>query len=121
MLQNIRPFGLAMFSGEISQSINRYLKQGHNEHSSRGGGGGGCDLTAIGGGACRVEGVSHGAGAHSIEGKKWQAKAEHIAQDIWGCSAFMLSKWDSYCNSGPLWGGGIVELTLEPCNSVMVW
>ena len=23
--------------------------------------------------------------------------AEHIAQDIWGCSAFMLSKWDSYC------------------------
>ena len=40
---------------------------------------------------------SHGAGAHTIEGKKWQAKAEHIAQDIWGCSAFMLSKWDSYC------------------------
>ena len=45
------------------------------------------------------EGVepSHGAGTHSIEGKKWQENAEHIAQDIWGCSAFMLSKWDSYC------------------------
>ena len=40
---------------------------------------------------------SHGAGTHSIEGKKWQENAEHIAQDIWGCSAFMLSKWDSYC------------------------
>ena len=39
----------------------------------------------------------HGAGTHSIEGKKWQENAEHIAQDIWGCSAFMLSKWDSYC------------------------
>ena len=41
--------------------------------------------------------ASHGAGTHSIEGKKWQENAEHIAQDIWGCSAFMLSKWDSYC------------------------
>ena len=40
---------------------------------------------------------THGAGTHSIEGKKWQENAEHIAQDIWGCSAFMLSKWDSYC------------------------
>ena len=40
---------------------------------------------------------SHGAGTHSIEGKKWWENAEHIAQDIWGCSAFMLSKWDSYC------------------------
>ena len=45
----------------------------------------------------RVESLSHGAGTHSIEGKKWQGNAEHIAQDIWGCSAFMLSKWDSYC------------------------
>ena len=40
---------------------------------------------------------AHGAGTHSIEGKKWQENAEHIAQDIWGCSAFMLGKWDSYC------------------------
>ena len=41
--------------------------------------------------------MSHGVGTHSIEGKKWQENVEHIAQDIWGCSAFMLSKWDSYC------------------------
>ena len=41
--------------------------------------------------------TAHGAGTHSIEGTKWQENAEHIAQDIWGCSAFMLSKWDSYC------------------------
>ena len=39
----------------------------------------------------------HGAGTHSIEGKKGQENAEHIAQDIWGYSAFMLSKGDSYC------------------------
>ena len=38
MLQNIKPFGLAMFY--ISESINRFLKHGHNEHSNRGGGGG---------------------------------------------------------------------------------
>ena len=35
MLQNIKPFGLAMFSGDISESINRFLKHGHNEHSNR--------------------------------------------------------------------------------------
>ena len=39
MLQNINPFGLPMFSGDISESINRFLKHGHNEHSNRGGGG----------------------------------------------------------------------------------
>ena len=44
MLHNIKPFGLAMFSGDISESINRFLKHGHNEHSNQGGGGG-----------CRVE------------------------------------------------------------------
>ena len=38
MLQNIKPFGLAMFSGDISESINRFLKHGHNEHNNRGGG-----------------------------------------------------------------------------------
>ena len=38
MLQNIKPFGPAMFSGHISESINRFLKHGHNEHSNRGGG-----------------------------------------------------------------------------------
>ena len=39
MLQNIKPFGLAMFSGDIAESINRFLKHGHNEHSNRGRGG----------------------------------------------------------------------------------
>ena len=48
MLQNMKPFGLAMFSGDISESVNRFLKHGHNEHSKRGGGGGG---------GSRVEGV----------------------------------------------------------------
>ena len=38
MLLNIKPFGLAMFSGDISESINRFLKHGHHEHSNRGGG-----------------------------------------------------------------------------------
>ena len=45
MLQNIKPFGLTMFSGDISDSINRFLKHGHNEHSNGGGG------------DCRVGGV----------------------------------------------------------------
>ena len=39
MLHNIWQFGLAMFCGDISESINRFLKHGHNEHSYRGGGG----------------------------------------------------------------------------------
>ena len=38
MWQNIKPFGVAMFSGDISESINRLLKHGHNEHNNRGGG-----------------------------------------------------------------------------------
>ena len=46
MLQNIKPFGLAMFSGDISESINRFVKHGHNEHNKRGGGG----LSGRGGG-----------------------------------------------------------------------
>ena len=57
MLQNIKPFGLAMFSGDISESINRFVKHGHNEHSNRGGGGGGC----------RVEGVDE------VSGRQWSA------------------------------------------------
>ena len=42
MLQNIQPFGfgLAMFSGDNLESINRFLKHGHNEQSNRRGGGG---------------------------------------------------------------------------------
>ena len=39
MLQNIKPFGPAMFSGDISESINRFLNHGHNEHSNLGEGG----------------------------------------------------------------------------------
>ena len=39
MLQNIKPFRLAMFSGDISENINRLLKHGHDEHSNQGGGG----------------------------------------------------------------------------------
>ena len=38
MLQNIKPFGLAMFSGDIWESINRFVKHGQNEHINRGGG-----------------------------------------------------------------------------------
>ena len=30
MLHSIKPFGLAMFSADISESINRFLKHGHN-------------------------------------------------------------------------------------------
>ena len=51
MLQNIKPFGLAMYSGDISESSNRFLKHGHNERSKRGGWGG-----------CRVEGVDEVSG-----------------------------------------------------------
>ena len=38
MLRNIKPFGLAMFSGDISESINRFLKHDHNKQSNGGGG-----------------------------------------------------------------------------------
>ena len=55
MLQNMKPFGLAMFSGDISESINRFRKHGHNEHSNRGGGG------------CRVEGLDE------VSGRQWSA------------------------------------------------
>ena len=53
MLQNIKPFGLAMLSRDISESMNRFLKHGHNEHSNRGGGGAG-----------RVEGMDEVSGRH---------------------------------------------------------
>ena len=55
MLQNIKPFGMAMFSGDISESINRFLKHGHNEHSN------------VEGGGCRVEGVDE------VSGRQWSA------------------------------------------------
>ena len=51
MLLNIQPFGLTMFSGDISESINRLLKHGHNEHSNRARGGG-----LSGGGMDKVSG-----------------------------------------------------------------
>ena len=38
VLDDIWPFGLAMFSNDIVQSLNRFLKQAFNEHSARGGG-----------------------------------------------------------------------------------
>ena len=34
MLQNIWPFGLAMFCGDISESTNCFLKHGHTWHSN---------------------------------------------------------------------------------------
>ena len=39
ILQNIWPFGLAMVCWDISVSVNRNLKHGHNEHINRGQGG----------------------------------------------------------------------------------
>ena len=39
MLENTKPFGLAMFSGDISESINCFLKHGPTEHSNWGGAG----------------------------------------------------------------------------------
>ena len=54
MLQNIKPFGLATFSGDISESINRFPKHGYNEHGNRGVG-------------CRVEGVDE------VSGCQWSA------------------------------------------------
>ena len=47
MLQNVQQFGLAMFSGDILESINRFVTDGPNELSNRGGGGG---LSGGGGG-----------------------------------------------------------------------
>ena len=38
VLDDIWPFGLAMFSNDIVESLNRFLKQAFNEHSARGGG-----------------------------------------------------------------------------------
>ena len=75
MLQNIKPFGLAMFCGDISESINRFLKHGHNEHTNRGGGG------------CRVEGVDE------VSGRKLSAihrEANVQAQ----CMTWLLAYFD---------------------------
>ena len=37
--RNIWPFQLAMFCGDISKSLNRFPKHGHNEHNNEGRGG----------------------------------------------------------------------------------
>ena len=79
MLQNIKPFGLAMFSGDISESINRFLKHGHNEHSNRGEGGG-----------CRAEGVDE------VSGRRWLAihrEANVQAQCMTWFSGFFDVSW----------------------------
>ena len=38
VLQGNRPWGLAMVSGDVHETLNRFEKQAHNEHSARGGG-----------------------------------------------------------------------------------
>ena len=40
ILGNIFPYGLAMFCGDIVESLNRLLKKAYTGHSNRGGGGG---------------------------------------------------------------------------------
>ena len=40
ILANIFPYGLAMFCGDIVESLNRLLKKAYTGHSNRGGGGG---------------------------------------------------------------------------------
>ena len=37
MLRGIRPWGLAMFSGDVQETLNRFEAREHNEHSARGG------------------------------------------------------------------------------------
>ena len=37
LLEDIWPFGMAMFSNDIVESLNRFLKQAFNEHNARGG------------------------------------------------------------------------------------
>ena len=38
LLEDIWPFGMAMFSKSIVESLNRFLKEAFNEHSAQGGG-----------------------------------------------------------------------------------
>ena len=82
MLQNLKPFGLAMLSGDISESINCFLKHSHNEHNNRGGGGGGR--------GCRVEGVDE------VSGRQWSAihrEANVQAQCMTCLSAYFDVSW----------------------------
>ena len=55
MLQNVKPFGLPMFSGDVSQSINRFLETWSQRAQQPGGGGGGGGAVAWRGWTrCRV-------------------------------------------------------------------
>ena len=76
MLQNIWAFESAMFYGDISESINRFLKHGHNEHSNRGGGGG-----------CQVEGVDE------VSGRKWSAIHKEASVQA-QCMTWLLAYFD---------------------------
>ena len=72
MLQNIKPLGLAMFSRDISESVNSFLKHGHNEHSNREGGG----LSGGGGG--------RGVGS-SVVGHPQGGQCASTVHDMAGC------------------------------------
>ena len=87
MLQNIKPFGWAMFSGDILESINCFLKDHHNEHINRGGGG-----------SCRVEGVDE------VSGRQWLAihrEANVQAQFMTCLFAYFDVSW--VVHGGPRW------------------
>ena len=93
MLQNIKPFGVALFSGDISESIDRFVKNGYNEHSNRGGGG------------CRVEGVDE------VSGRQWSAiqrEANVQAQ----CMTWLFAYFDV---SGVVHGGPWSQV---PCSGM---
>ena len=84
MLHNIKPFVLAMFSGDISESINSFLKHGHHEHSNRGGGG------------CRVDGVDE------VSGRRWSAiHREANVQAQWMTWLFAYVDMSCVVHGGP--------------------
>ena len=96
MLQNIWPFGLAMFCGDISKSINRFLKHGHNEHNNRGGGG------------CQMEGVDE------VSGRKWSAIHREAGVQA-QCMTWLFAYFDL---SWVVHGGPRSQL---PCSGGMPW
>ena len=98
MLHNVWPFGLAMFCGDISESMNRFLKHCHNEHSNCGGGGGG---------GCQVEAVDE------VSGRKWSA-IQGEAGDQAPCMIWLLAYFDvSWVVGGGGGGGGRSQV---PCS-----
>ena len=81
MLHNIWPFGLAIFCGDILESMKCFLKHGHNEHNNR---------TAGGGGGHQVEGVDE------VLGRKWSAihrEAGVQAQCMTWVFAYFAMSW----------------------------